>query len=132
MLLSVAAPSGTPATGFPIETTVRDALYDRIPLSQPEIALISTPEFGRLERIQQLGFVSRVWPGARHTRFEHSLGVMHLTRLAIDHIRGTPEGRGLIDRDGRVAVAAALLHDIGHYPFSHAIEELGPPIVPHE
>src|SRR5215217_3955370 len=122
----------TPATAFPIETTVRDVLYDRIPLDRPDIVLIGTAPFVRLERIQQLGFVSRVWPGARHTRFEHSLGVMHLTRLAIDHIRGDPEGRWLTDRDARVAVAAALLHDIGHYPFSHAIEELGPPIVPHE
>ena len=120
------------ATGFPVETTVRDALYDRIPLTGPEIALLGTSAFSRLERIQQLGFVSRVWPGARHTRFEHSLGVMHLARLAIDHLRGTPEGRWLTDADARSAVAAALLHDIGHYPFSHAIEELGPPIVPHE
>lgn len=132
MLRSVAAPFVTPATGFPVETTVRDALYDRIPLSQPEIALISTPEFGRLERIQQLGFVSRVWPGARHTRFEHSLGVMYLTRLAVDHLRSTPGGGEIGDDEARVAVAAALLHDVGHYPFSHAIEELGPPIVPHE
>jgi uncharacterized protein len=132
MLLSVAAPPGTPATGFPIETTVRDALYDRIPLSLPEIALISTPEFGRLERIQQLGFVSRVWPGARHTRFEHSLGVMHLTRLAVDHLRATPQGGVIGDDEARVTVAAALLHDVGHYPFSHAIEELGTPIVSHE
>jgi HD superfamily phosphohydrolase len=121
-----------PATRFPIEATVRDALYDRIPLSPPEIALIGTSAFGRLERIQQLGFVSRVWPGARHTRFEHSLGVMHLTRLAVDHLRTTVRGHWLSDEDARVAVAAALLHDIGHYPFSHAIEELGPPIVPHE
>jgi HD superfamily phosphohydrolase len=121
-----------PATGFPIETTVRDALYDRIPLGRPDIALIGTPGFVRLERIQQLGFVSRVWPGARHTRFEHSLGVMHLTRMAVDHIRGSSEGGWLTDEDARVAVAAALLHDIGHYPFSHAIEELGAPIIPHE
>jgi HD superfamily phosphohydrolase len=121
-----------PATGFPIEATVRDALYDRILLTRPDIALISTPAFSRLERIQQLGFVSRVWPGARHTRFEHSLGVMHLTRLAVDHLRATPGGRWLSDDDARVATAAALLHDIGHYPYSHAIEELGPPIVPHE
>src|SRR5262245_48103570 len=107
MLLGVAATSDTPATGFPIETTVRHALYDRIPLSRPEIALISTPEFGRLERIQQLGFVSRVWPGARHTRFEHSLGVMHLTRLAVDHLRAAPEGRVIGDDEARVTVAAA-------------------------
>ena len=57
--------------------------------------------------------------------------VMHLTRLAIDHSK-QPEGRWLTDGDARVAVAAALLHDIGHYPFPHAIEELGSPIVPHE
>ena len=125
-------PRRAPATGFPIETTVRDALYDRIPLGRADIALIGTPAFVRLERIQQLGFVSRVWPGARHTRFEHSLGVMHLTRLAIDHIRSSTEGRWLTDVDARVAVAAALLHDVGHYPFSHAIEELGSPILPHE
>jgi HD superfamily phosphohydrolase len=125
-------PHLVPGTGFPIVTTVRDTLYDRIPLAREEIALIDTAAFARLERIQQLGFVSRVWPGARHTRFEHSLGVLHLTRLAVGHLRATSEGRRLTDEDARVAVAAALLHDIGHYPFSHAIEELGPPIVPHE
>jgi uncharacterized protein len=132
ILRAMIEPRTAPATGFHIKTTVRDALYDRIPLGQPDLALIDTAPFARLERIQQLGFVSRVWPGARHTRFEHSLGVMHLTRLAIDHIRGDPAGRWLTNGDARVAVAAALLHDIGHYPFSHAIEELGPPIVPHE
>jgi HD superfamily phosphohydrolase len=57
---------------------------------------------------------------------------MHLTRMAVDHVRGAAEGGWLSDEDARVAVAAALLHDIGHYPFSHAIEELGAPIVPHE
>src|SRR3954454_21061160 len=121
MLCRVAERRGTPATGFPIETTIRDALYDRIPLSQPEVALISTPAFGRLERIQQLGFVSRVWPGARHTRFEHSLGVMHLTRLAVDQLKEVGPGTQIGDDEARIAVAAALLHDVGHYPFSHAI-----------
>ncbi|MGH2615866.1 MAG: HD domain-containing protein [Thermomicrobiales bacterium] len=121
-----------PATGFPVVTSIRDGLYDRILLARPEIALLGTAAFTRLERIQQLGFVSRIWPGARHTRFEHSLGVMHLARLAVDHLRATPNGRWLTDEDTRVAVAAALLHDVGHYPFSHAIEELGQPIAPHE
>ncbi len=121
-----------PGTGFPIATTIRDALYDRIPLSAPELALVSTPAFLRLDRIQQLGFVSRVWPGAKHARYDHSLGVLHLTRLAIAHLRSTPGGAWIEDGDARVVTAAALLHDIGHYPFSHAIEELGPPIVPHE
>jgi HD superfamily phosphohydrolase len=121
-----------PGTGFPVVTTIRDALYDRIPLSAPEVALIGTKTFLRLDRIQQLGFVSRIWPGAKHTRYEHSLGVLHLARLALDHLRGTPEGEWISDEDARVIAAAALLHDIGHYPFSHAIEELGPPILPHE
>jgi HD superfamily phosphohydrolase len=113
-------------------TTVRDALYDRILLAEPEIALIGTRAFQRLERIQQLGFVSRVWPGAKHARFEHSLGVLHLSRLALAHLRTTPGGAWITDEDARTHAAAALLHDIGHYPFSHAIEELGPPILPHE
>ena len=121
-----------PATRFRIASVIRDALYDRIPLTDPELELINTSAFARLERIQQLGFVSRVWPSARHTRFEHSLGVMHLTRLAVAHLRSSPEGASISDDDARACVAAALLHDIGHYPFSHAIEELGGPILPHE
>ena len=121
-----------PGIGFPVVTNIRDALYDLIPLSAPELALISTQTFLRLERIQQLGFVSRVWPGAKHTRYEHSLGVLHLARLALDHLRSLPTGSWITDEDARVIAAAALLHDIGHYPFSHAIEELGPPILSHE
>ena len=121
-----------PGTDFPVETTVRDALYDRIPLAGPEMALIGSRPFLRLDRIQQLGFVSRVWPGAKHARYDHSLGVLHLTRLAGAHLRTTPGGAWITDEDARVAAAAALLHDIGHYPFSHAIEELGPPVEPHE
>lgn len=121
-----------PGTGFPVVTTVRDALYDRIPLAAPETALIGTRAFQRLERIQQLGFVSRVWPGAKHARFEHSLGVLHLSRLAFAHLRSSAGGEWITDEDARTHTAAALLHDIGHYPFSHAIEELGPPILPHE
>jgi HD superfamily phosphohydrolase len=121
-----------PAIGFPVATMVRDALYDRIPLSTPELALIGTRAFMRLDRIQQLGFVSRIWPGARHARYDHSIGVLHLTRLAVAHLRATEAGRWITDEDARVAAAAALLHDIGHYPFSHAIEELGAPIASHE
>ncbi|HEU0116680.1 MAG TPA: HD domain-containing protein [Thermomicrobiales bacterium] len=122
----------TPGIDAPIATTIRDALYDRIPLSEPELALMDAAPFRRLERIQQLGFVSLIWPGARHVRADHSLGVLHLTRLAVDHLRSLPEGTWIGDEEARVIVAAALLHDIGHYPFSHAIEELGPPISPHE
>jgi HD superfamily phosphohydrolase len=101
-------------------------------LAAPELAIIGTPAFLRLERIQQLGFVSRIWPGAKHARYEHSIGVLHLARLALDHLRSIPDGEWISDEDARTLAAAALLHDIGHYPFSHAIEELGPPILPHE
>jgi HD superfamily phosphohydrolase len=113
-------------------TVIRDALYDRIPMSAPALALVSTTAFLRLDTIQQLGFVSRVWPGAKHSRYEHSLGVMHVARLAVNHLRRRPEGAFITDIDARTLIAAALLHDIGHYPFSHAIEELGPPVRTHE
>jgi len=113
-------------------TTIRDALYDRIPINAAEAALIGTDAFLRLDRIQQLGFISRIWPSAKHTRFEHSLGVMHLMRQGITALQAFGDLVPLTDEDTRAATAAALLHDIGHYPFSHAIEELGPPILKHE
>jgi len=112
--------------------TVRDPLYDRIELTAPDVALMTTMAFLRLDGIQQLGFVSRVWPGARHTRYEHSLGVLHLTRLAVRHLTAQSGNRHFTEQDARTVIAAALLHDIGHYPYSHAIEELGAPILPHE
>ena len=114
-------------------TTIRDSLYDRITLRPRDTALLGTPEFLRLDNIKQLGFVSRVWPGAKHSRFEHSLGVFALTRRALGHLRPILAGQfGATEADLDAIAAAALLHDIGHYPFSHAIEELGPPVLPHE
>jgi len=111
---------------------MRDALYSRIPLTAADLAVIETPAFIRLDGIQQLGFVSKVWPGARHTRFAHSIGVMYLTRLAIQRLQVRYGQSTFTSVDARTAIAAALLHDIGHYPFSHAIEELGPPVLTHE
>src|ERR671937_2213882 len=70
-------------------TTVRDSLYERITLRPREVTLLGTPEFLRLDGIKQLGFVSRVWPGAKHSRFEHSLGVLALVRRALDTLRPT-------------------------------------------
>ena len=126
------ANTSRPALATPGEVVIRDGLYDRIPIPGPVVALISSLPFLRLDRIQQLGFVSRIWPGAKHTRYEHSLGVMHLTRQAIHHLRQLPEGEWITDTDARTVIAASLLHDIGHYPFSHAIEELGAPVKSHE
>lgn len=113
-------------------TTIRDSLHDRIPLTAADVALIETPEFLRLDRIQQLGFVSKIWPGAKHSRFEHSLGVYHLMRQALTALQRIYGQRWMSDESQRTAAAAALLHDVGHYPFSHAIEELGSPVMPHE
>ncbi len=116
-------------------TTVRDSLYDLIPLGPREEKLISTPDFLRLQKVKQLGFVYRVWPGATHTRYEHSIGCYHLTVRALRSLlqRGEDGGlAGISVSSIQTLVVAALLHDIGHYPFSHTIEELGYPIVLHE
>ncbi|HEV2238008.1 MAG TPA: HD domain-containing protein [Ktedonobacterales bacterium] len=115
------------------QSVVRDSLYDVIPLGALELDLIATPAFVRLQGVKQLGFVYRVWPGATHSRFEHSLGVYYLMLRALRALLARPGGlAGVAPVDLRTILAAALLHDIGHYPFSHAIEELGHPIVPHE
>jgi len=79
----------TDADGFPLLPdahpigTIRDSLYDLIPLGPREEKLIGTAAFLRLQRIKQLGFVYRIWPGATHTRYEHSLGCYHLTVRAL-------------------------------------------------
>ncbi|MCC6628163.1 MAG: HD domain-containing protein [Chloroflexi bacterium] len=115
--------------------SIRDSLYDRLPLTRRDLALMDTPAFLRLDEIKQLGFISKVWPGAKHTRFEHSLGVAYLARQAFAALAAHPLAPGLprlTPADGRALAAAALLHDIGHYPFSHCLEELGPPVERHE
>lgn len=128
-------------TGYPLLpderpiSTVRDSLYDLIPLGTREEKLIGTAEFLRLQRIKQLGFVYRIWPGATHTRYEHSLGCYHLAVRALRSLLQQEEEGGLYGisiGSVRTLVVSALLHDIGHYPFSHTIEELGSPIIPHE
>jgi HD superfamily phosphohydrolase len=124
---------GDPLPEDAVALAIRDSLYDLIPLGQMERALINTPAFLRLQQIKQLGFVYRIWPGATHTRYEHSLGVFYLALRAV-RLLGQRRVAGLRAAPGelRTLLAAALLHDIGHYPFSHAIEELGFPIVSHE
>lgn len=116
-------------------STVRDSLYDLIPLGPREEKLISTPAFLRLQKIKQLGFVYRIWPGATHTRYEHSLGCYHLTLRALRALLQRGEDGGLVGvsvSSIQTLVVASLLHDIGHYPFSHTVEELGYSIVLHE
>jgi HD superfamily phosphohydrolase len=119
---------------MPPKTSIRDSLYDLIPLSPLELDLVATPEFVRLQGVKQLGFCYRVWPGATHTRFEHSLGVYFLMRRALLSLATSASATAyqLHAVDVATLLSAALLHDVGHYPYSHAIEELGYPIVPHE
>jgi uncharacterized protein len=116
-------------------STVRDSLYDLIPLGPREEKLISTAPFLRLQKIKQLGFVYRIWPGATHTRYEHSLGCYYLAVRAMRSLLQRGDNGGLFGvsvSSVQTLVVASLLHDIGHYPFSHTIEELGYPIVAHE
>ena len=84
--------------------------------------LLDTREFQRLRRIRQLGFSDLVFPGATHSRFAHSVGVYHTARLLADVI-ARRQGRRDPERE-RVALLAALLHDIGHGPFSHVFESI--------
>src|SRR6266516_5646538 len=116
-------------------STVRDSLYDLIPLGPREEKLISTAPFLRLQKIKQLGFVYRVWPGATHTRYEHSLGCYYLAVRTMRSLLQRGDDGGLVGisiSSVQTLIVAALLHDIGHYPYSHTIEELGYPIVLHE
>lgn len=114
---------------------VRDSIYDEVLLTEAALRTINTAPFLRLQGVKQLGFVYLVWPGATHTRYEHCLGTYHLAARALSGLlaRG-PEGglEGVPPELVRATLAAALLHDVGHYPFSHAIEELGHPVESHE
>ena len=82
--------------------------------------LVQHPLFQRLTRIKQLGLASVVYPGAQHTRFQHSLGAMHLAFEAIKQLR--LKGNIITPTEENGVLAAMLLHDIGHGPFSHVLE----------
>ncbi len=82
--------------------------------------LIEHPYFQRLRRIKQLGLTNLVYPGALHTRFHHAMGAMHLMGQAIEVIRS--KGHEITEEEAKGVTIAILLHDIGHGPFSHALE----------
>lgn len=100
------------------------------------MSIVAQPSFQRLRRIRQLAWTDQVYPGAMHTRFEHSLGVMHTATLLYDSIlRNSGEvlkselayDNAGLERYRQLVRLAALVHDVGHSPFSHAAEELFPP-----
>ncbi len=98
-----------------------DPVYGFISINYDSLLdLIDHPYFQRLRRIKQLGLTSLVYPGALHTRFHHALGAMHLTSKAIVVLRS--KGHEITDHEAESVSMAILLHDIGHGPFSHALE----------
>ncbi len=99
---------------------------DRDPLGVDPLAwaLIDTPEFRRLRRIRQLGVSEFTFPSAVHTRFAHSIGVFHTARMLVKVIRRemSRNDQDFEEAKAKVALIAALLHDLGHGPYSHAFE----------
>src|SRR5271170_3397941 len=105
---------------------IRDPLHDLIEFSSSEWErtlwkVVQTRPFQRLRRIKQLGFSDLVYPGATHSRFAHSVGVFHTARQlgAVLELR---QGKKFSRERAEVAYCAALIHDLGHGPFSHAFE----------
>jgi HD superfamily phosphohydrolase len=123
---------------------VRDAVHGFIKLTEAEWAIVNCPTFQRLREIRQLAVAHYVYPGATHTRFEHSLGCLHLSELVFTALK---DGEQLgsrptfaaalqmssedVGRARRLLRLAALLHDLGHPPFSHSGEHLLPERPPH-
>ena len=98
-----------------------DPIHDFVRVNSNELKIIDTPIFQRLRRIRQLSGAHLIYPGAQHTRFEHSLGVMHIASMAGHALNE----KGLVSSDNIQNLRfAGLLHDIGHGPFSHLFEEL--------
>lgn len=111
--------------------TIRDAVHGFISFDDRERDLINLPLFQRLRFIRQLGGTPWVYPGANHTRFEHSLGVMHVAGLLFDRVQ--PDLASVLGFGNeelafmrRLLRLASLLHDLGHPPFSHVTEQLHP------
>ncbi len=109
---------------------LRIPIWGHIPLSRAARRIIEHPDFVRLQRIRQLGFVHYVFPGASHTRFEHSIGAYHLSVLMLQRLVLNPASWRnestpcITPEEARLFLVAALLHDIGHYPFAHLVDIL--------
>ncbi|MDO5849112.1 MAG: HD domain-containing protein [Methanobrevibacter sp.] len=102
---------------------IRDSVYGDISFNEFETNLMDQPSFQRLRRIKQLGLINLIFPGANHTRFEHSIGTMYLASRLSEELELEEDDVGLVK-------TAALLHDLGHGPFSHVSE--GVLSFPHE
>lgn len=104
-----------------VRKIINDPVYGFITIDDPLIfEIISHPYYQRLRRIHQMAFASLVYPGAVHTRLHHSLGAYHLMGLALNELRN--KGVEITKEEEQGAKIAILLHDVGHGPFSHALE----------
>jgi HD superfamily phosphohydrolase len=115
--------------------SIRDPVHGFIRADPLEAALVASRPFQRLRFIHQLGFTFLVFPGAEHSRFSHALGAMHLAGRVYDALAAKAGGLLPLDNqalDRRLVRAAALLHDLGHAPFSHSAEELFEDGIDHE
>jgi HD superfamily phosphohydrolase/uncharacterized protein YjbK len=103
----------------------RDVVHGDITFPDKFWNIINTPEFQRLLRIKQLALTSLVFPTINHTRYEHSIGTCHIMRQVVEHFDKIFKKHGIVihSDDSKIAILAALLHDIGHGPFSHAFED---------
>ena len=109
---------------------VRDPLWNTIELDPVAVRIVDSAAYQRLRYIRQLGLAHLVYPGATHTRFDHALGVYHLARRTLAALGSQGLLASVPDVDRALVPLAGLLHDIGHYPFSHALEELEHGILP--
>ena len=100
---------------------IADPVHGTIELSQLEFDLLSTRSFQRLRNVKQLGLAHLVFPGADYSRLSHSLGVNHVTGTILDSLRRN-SGTKIKDKEYELYRLAGLLHDVGHYPYSHTFE----------
>src|SRR3712207_6652007 len=97
---------------------IRDPLWNNVRVDGLAMRLIDTPAFQRLRYVRQLGWVYLVYPGATHSRFEHAVGTYHLARRALSLLEERGEDfTALPDDECQLVRVAALLHDVGHYPY---------------
>lgn len=123
--------SQTKEASLKSQKIINDPIYGFITIpSELIFTIIDHPFFQRLRRIKQLGLTDFVYPGALHTRFHHAIGAMHLMSITLDNLR--IKGTEISDDEYEAALTAILLHDIGHGPFSHALEYSLLHGVPHE
>jgi HD superfamily phosphohydrolase len=109
-------------------SVLRDPVHGDVYLTHEELLVLDTPEMQRLRGVKQLGTAYLVYPGALHTRFDHSIGVLHETGKLVDAINRNAElapreNLGVGEREARILRLAALVHDVTHLPFGHHIED---------